>query len=200
MEHLKADPVMARVIDRVGHVTLRARRLSPFQSLVQAIIHQQLSGKAAGTILKRFHALFDDEGFPLPAAVAAVDADTLRTAGLSRAKVSYVQAVARHALDGSIPSLEACRQLSDTEIVERLTAIKGVGRWTAEMFLIFNLGRPDVLPAHDLGVRRGYQIAHGKRELPEPEQLQQAGVKWAPHRTTAALYFWRAADSMKAGD
>ena len=190
---------MAGVMERVGEIKLRARRLSPFQSLVRAVIFQQLNGRAAQTILARFQALFGDGDFPEPAAVAAAAPDTLRTAGLSRAKTSYVREVARYALEGSLPSLAACRGLSDAELVQRLTAIKGVGQWTAEMFLIFNLGRPDVLPIHDLGVRRGCQIAYRKRQLPEPEQLRKVGARWAPHRSTAALYLWRAADFAKDG-
>ncbi|MCX6996653.1 MAG: DNA-3-methyladenine glycosylase [Kiritimatiellaeota bacterium] len=199
LAHLQSDPVMARVIARIGAVKMRPRRLPPFQALVHAIIHQQLSGQAAATILRRFQALVGDGEFPSPAALADIDQDALRTAGLSRAKASYVKDVARRALDGWIPSLEECGRLSDAELLERLTAIKGVGRWTVEMLLIFNLGRPDVLPVHDLGVRRGYQIAYGKRSLPEPEQLERIGVKWSPHRTTAALYLWRAADFLREG-
>ena len=104
--------------------------------------------------------------------------------------------IAQKAVDGHIPTLDECDRLTDAEIVERLISIKGVGRWTAEMLLIFNLGRPDVLPVHDLGVRKGFQFAYAKRKLPEPEQLALCGVRWAPHRTAAAWYLWRAADSL----
>ena len=200
LEHLRADPALARVIAQAGPVRITARRLPPFQSLVHAIIHQQLSGSAAKTILGRFLGLFAADDFPSPAAVAAMTPEKLRGAGLSGAKVTYVQEVARHTLAGAIPSLADCQALTDAELIARLTAIKGVGRWTAEMFLMFNLGRPDVLPVHDLGVRRGYQIAYAKRKPPTPEQLQRAGAKWAPYRTTAALYLWRAADGVNGGD
>jgi 3-methyladenine DNA glycosylase/8-oxoguanine DNA glycosylase len=185
---------MARLIDRVGPPKLRPRRLPPFQSLTHAIIHQQLSGQAAGTILRRFLALFGEDGFPAPVAVLEATAERLKSAGLSRRKASYVLGLARKAVDGNIPTLDECDRMTDAELTERLTSIKGVGRWTAEMLLIFNLGRPDVLPVHDLGVRKGFQFAYGKRKLPEPEQLARYGVRWAPHRTAAAWYLWRATD------
>lgn len=192
--HLRADPAMARLIDRVGPPKLHPRRLPPFQSLTHAIIHQQLSGQAAGTILERFLALFRDDGFPTPAAVLETSPERLRSAGLSRPKANYVIGLAQKAVDGHVPTLDECDRMTDAEIMERLTSIKGVGRWTAEMLLIFNLGRPDVLPAHDLGVRKGFRFAYGKPKLPQPEQLARYGVRWAPHRTTAAWYLWGAAD------
>ena len=185
---------MAGLIDRVGPVKLCPRRLPPFQSLTHAVIHQQLSGRAAGTILERFRALFGDDGFPAPEAVLKASPERLRSAGLFRPKASYVLGIAQKAVDGHIPTLDECDSMTDAEIVERLTSIKGVGRWTAEMLLIFNLGRPDVLPVHDLGVRKGFQYAYGKRKLPEPEQLARYGLRWSPHRTAAAWYLWRAAD------
>ncbi len=194
LAHLRTDPVIARLIDRVGPPKLRPRRLPPFQSLTHAIIHQQLSGQAAGTILRRFLALFGEDGFPAPAAVLEASPERLRSAGLSRPKASYVLGLARKAVDGCVPTLDECDRMTDTQIMERLTRIKGVGRWTGEMLLIFNLGRPDVLPVHDLGVRKGFQFAYCKRKLPEPEQLARYGVRWAPHRTAAAWYLWRAAD------
>ncbi len=198
--HLQGDPVMAGLIDRVGPVKLRARRLPLFESLTHAIIHQQLNGKAAGTILGRFQGLFVATGVPTPAAVLKVSPDKLRSAGLSRAKASYVLGIAQRAVDGHLPSLGDCDRMTDEEIVERLTEIKGVGRWTVEMFLMFNLGRPDVLPVQDFGVRKGFQIAYHKRQLPEPEQLEKFGKKWSPYRTTAALYMYRAADFLKDGE
>jgi 3-methyladenine DNA glycosylase/8-oxoguanine DNA glycosylase len=185
---------MARLIDRIGPVKLRARRLPPFESLTHAIIHQQLSGQAAGTILGRFRALFGSDGFPAPEAVLKQSPERLRSAGLSRPKASYVLGIAQKAVDGHIPTLDECDRMTDAEIVERLTSVKGVGRWTAEMLLIFNLGRPDVLPVQDLGVRKGFQFAYARRRLPAPEQLALYGARWAPHRTTAAWYLWRAAD------
>ena len=193
--HLSSDPVMSGLIEKVGLIRLRPRRLSPFQSLTQAIIHQQLSGKAAGTILQRFKMLFPDDEFPTPGQVAKTSVDRLRTAGLSRPKAAYIIDLAKRCNAGLIPSLSDCDPLNDEEIIATFTEIKGIGRWTVEMFLIFNLGRPDVLPVHDLGVRRGFQIAYRKRSLPTPEQLAKHGTRWAPHRTHAARYLWRAADS-----
>jgi len=192
--HLSSDPVMAVIIEKVGLLRLRPRRHSPFQSLTQAIIHQQLSGKAAGTILERFKKLFPDDDFPAPALVAKSSIDRLRTAGLSRPKAAYIIDLAGRCHAGLIPSVSDCHSLKDEEIIATLTEIKGIGRWTVQMFLMFNLGRPDVLPVHDLGVRRGFQIAHRKRNLPTPEQLAKHGIRWAPHRTHAARYLWRAAD------
>ena len=186
---------MAQLIERIGPVTLKPRRLAPFQSLVQAIIYQQLSGKAAETILGRFRELFGNGQFPTPEQVLKVEPERLRSAGLSKPKANYIQGVGAHAVAGRLPTLTACDQLTDAEIIERLTEIKGVGRWTAEMFLMFNLGRPDVLPVHDLGVRKGFQIAYGKRKLPQPESLERLGAKWKPYRSTAAWYLWRAVDS-----
>jgi len=199
IEHLRADPVMARLVEQIGPIRHRPNRLPPFQSLVHAVIHQQLSGKAAGTILGRFLAIFGKTGFPDPKLVLKTSTETLRAVGLSRPKVAYILEIAQKTEDGLVPSLEECSSLTDAEIVERLTSIKGVGQWTVEMFLIFNLGRPDVFPVNDLGIRRGFQISHGKRKMPEPDQLARHGKRWAPFRTAAALYLWRAADSPGGG-
>jgi 3-methyladenine DNA glycosylase/8-oxoguanine DNA glycosylase len=166
---------MAGLIDRIGAVKLRRRRLPPFQSLTHAVVHQQLSGRAAGTILGRFRALFDNDGFPTPEAIFKASTERLRSAGLSRPKASYILGIAQKAVDGHIPTLDEC---------DRMT----------EMLLIFNLGRPDILPVDDLGVRKGFRFAYGKRKLPEPEPLARYGLRWSPHRTAAAWYLWRAAD------
>jgi DNA-3-methyladenine glycosylase II len=185
---------MSVLIDRIGPPKLSPRRLPPFQALTRAIIYQQLSGKAAGTILERFLGLFGDHTFPAPADVLRASPERLRSAGLSRPKAGYILGLAQKALDDFVPTLDECDRMTDSEIIERLTCIKGVGLWTAEMLLIFNLGRPDVLPVRDLGVRKGFQFAYRKRKLPEPEQLARYGARWAPHRTAAAWYLWRAAD------
>jgi 3-methyladenine DNA glycosylase/8-oxoguanine DNA glycosylase len=195
MIHLSSDPVMMRLIEKVGPIRLQPRRLSPFQALTQAIIHQQISGNAAGAILERFKMLFPEDPFPSPLRIAETSVDRLRTAGLSRPKAAYIIDLAKRCNASLLPSLSDCDPLNDEEIISILTAIKGIGRWTVEMFLIFNLGRLDVLPVHDLGVRRGFQIAYRKRKLPTPEQLAKHGRRWAPHRTHAARYLWRAADS-----
>jgi DNA-3-methyladenine glycosylase II len=193
--HLRADPVMAALIEKIGPLRLCPRRLSPFQSLTHAIIHQQLNSVAAGAILARFKRLFPDDEFPAPGHVAKTSVDHLRSAGLSRPKAAYIIDLASRSHAGLIPNLGDCDSLKDEEIIATLTEIKGIGRWTVEMFLIFNLGRPDVLPVHDLGVRRGFQFACRKRLLPAPEQLARYGLRWSPHRTLAARYLWRAADS-----
>ena len=185
---------MAKLIQQVGTISLRPKRLPVFQSLVQAIIYQQLSGKAAGTIFKRFLALFDSGAFPAPEEILASTPERLLSAGLSRPKERYVRGVAQSAAAGELPTLKDCAGLTDLELIERLTALKGVGRWTVEMFLIFNLGRPDVLPVHDLGVRRGFQVAYRKRKMPEPEQLDKFGQRWKPYRSLASQYLWRAVD------
>ena len=188
---------MAGVIARIGRLKVGSRRLPPYQSLIRAIIHQQLSGKAAATILGRFENIGKGGRFPRPEEIVATSSESLRAAGLSGAKTSYVRDVAQKTMDGFVPSLEECDAMDDEELIDRLTAIKGVGRWTAEMLLIFNLGRPDVLPVGDLGVRRGYQMAYKKRELPDGAELERQGQVWAPFRTTAALYLWRAVDFLK---
>jgi DNA-3-methyladenine glycosylase II len=193
--HLRSvDPILESLIDKVGPLAFSAKRVPVFHSLVQAIIYQQLSGKAAGTIYARFKALFGSDGGFSAEQVLALDLDRLRLAGLSRPKASYVLGLAERAVSGSLPTLDECDALGDAEIVERLIEIKGVGRWTVEMFLIFNLGRLDVLPVHDLGVRRGFQIAYRKRKMPEPEQLERFGEIWRPYRTVVARYLWRAVD------
>ncbi len=193
--HLSSDPVMSGLIEKVGVIHLRPRRLSPFQSLTRAIIYQQLSGKAAGTILERFKRLFPDDNFPNPVEVAKTSVDRLRSAGLSRPKAAYIIDLAKRCNAGLVPSVSDCDSLKDDEIVATLTEIKGIGRWTVDMFLMFNLGRPDILPIGDLGVRRGFQVAYRKRKMPTPEQLAKHGERWSPHRTHAARYLWCAADS-----
>ncbi|MGA3182688.1 MAG: DNA-3-methyladenine glycosylase 2 family protein [Verrucomicrobiota bacterium] len=195
IRHLSSDPVMSGLIEKIRPIGLRPRRLPPFQSLTHAIIHQQLNATAAGTILGRFKKLFPDDEFPAAGRVARTSVDRLRTAGLSRPKAAYIIDLAKRCHAGLMPSIGECDRLEDEEIIARLTESKGIGRWTAEMFLIFNLGRPDVLPVDDLGVRRGFQIAYRKRELPGAEQLAKYGSRWALHRTLAARCLWRAADS-----
>ncbi|MFM1749535.1 MAG: DNA-3-methyladenine glycosylase [Verrucomicrobiota bacterium] len=195
---LSKDSALAPVIRRIGTLTLRPRRLAPYESLVRAVIHQQLSGKAAATIAGRFEERVGDGVFPAPETVAAATDAHLRAVGLSGQKVTYIRGLAQAALEGTLPTLRECGRMDDEAIIETLTGLKGVGRWTVEMFLIFNLGRPDVLPVHDLGVRRGFQLSHGRRSLPEPKALARHGERWAPHRTLATLYLWKAADGAAA--
>lgn len=188
------DPVMERLIKKIGPINLEPRRLPPFQSIIHAIIHQQLSGQIAQVIYDRFVSLFGNGDFPTPEQVINIDFDIMRGVGLSRSKATYIKGLADMVLMGRVPLIEECDQLSDKEIKDRLTEIKGIGPWTVEMLLIFNFGRQDVLPIHDLGVRKGFQIVYKKRELPTPEQLERFGKKWKPYRTMATLYLWRAVD------
>ncbi len=196
LKHLRGDPVMSRLIEKIGQPALEPTRHPTFQSIARAIVYQQLSGKAAETIFKRFVALFDKSGgtFPGPQEVLMLPKRKLRSAGLSEAKANAIIDLASRARAGLVPTLEQCEQLSDAQLKDVFTAIKGVGPWTVEMLLIFNLGRPDVLPHNDLGVRRGFQIAHRLRKMPSPERVARDGKKWAPHRTLAAWYLWRATD------
>ena len=195
--HLARDPVMHALIRRHGPCELTPHRRSPYEALSRAIAHQQLNGRAAETILARFVALFPGARFPAPAAVLAVRATTIRRAGFSRAKVRALKDIARHAVKGVVPTRRACRRLSDEEIIERLTQIHGVGRWTVEMLLIFTLGRLDVLPVDDFGVREGFRAAYGRRTRPTPKALRAYGDRWKPYRSVASWYLWRAASDAR---
>ncbi len=200
LKHLSAvDPVMARLIREIGACKLEHEPWrSPFQSLVQAVAHQQLNGTAANTILTRFKKLFPRRRFPKPEDLASVTDEQIRACGFSFAKIRAIRDIAEKALDGTIPSSRQIAKLSDEEIIVRLTAARGVGRWTVEMLLIFQLGRENVLPVDDFGVRNGFRLAYKKRELPKPKHRLKFGKRWHPHATTAAWYLWRAADSTKA--
>jgi DNA-3-methyladenine glycosylase II len=199
LKHLAAnDPVMRRLIRDFGPCGLVPEtRRSPFQSLVLAVAHQQLHATAANAILARFKKLFPGRRFPRPEDLASVSDDDLRGAGFSRAKILAIRDIAAKTLDGVVPASRQIAKLSDDEIVERLTEVRGVGRWTVEMLLIFQLGRPDVLPADDFGVRNGFRQAYKKRDLPTPKEVLAHGRRWRPHGTTAAWYLWRAADAAK---
>ena len=198
-KHLaKNDPVMRRLIREHGKCALVPNeRRPPFQSLVMAIAHQQLNGTAANTILGRFKKLFPGRKFPRPEDVAGVTDAQIRACGFSFAKIKSIRDITAKALDGTIPSSRRIMELSDDEIVARLTEVHGVGRWTVEMLLIFQLARPDVLPVGDFGVRNGFRLAYIKRKMPEPKALLAFGERWKPHRTTAAWYLWCAADAAK---
>ena len=198
-KHLSAvDPVMKQLIREHGACKLRHEpRRSPFQSLVQAVAHQQLNGTAANTILTRFKKLFPGRKFPKPEDLAKVTDEQIRACGFSFAKIKAIRDIAAKTLDGTIPSSRKIEKMNDEEIIMRLTEARGVGRWTVEMLLIFQLGRPDILPVDDFGVRNGFRIAYKKREMPKPKALLAFGKKWRPHGTTAAWYLWRAADAAK---
>src|SRR5271154_4818585 len=198
-KHLSAaDPVMRRLIREHGFCKLKPEmRRSPFQSLVQAVAHQQLNGTAANTILTRFKKLFPGRKFPRPEDLAKVADEQIRACGFSFAKIKSIRDIAEKTLSGVIPSSRQIVKLSDDEIVARLTEVRGVGRWTVEMLLIFQLGRKDVLPADDFGVRTGYRLAYKKHEMPKSNELLAFGEIWRPHRTTAAWFLWCAADAAK---
>jgi DNA-3-methyladenine glycosylase II len=195
-EHLaRADKVLARLIQRVGPCTLKPKsRRTPFEALVHSVAHQQLNGIAAATILGRVKALYPNRRFPTPADLVATPDRRLRRAGLSRAKIAAVKDIAAKALDGTVPTSRRMGKMTEAEILERLTALRGVGPWTVEMLLIFTLGRTDVLPATDYGVRKGFALTYGWKDLPSPKELLEHGEKWRPHRTTAAWYLWRSLD------
>lgn len=191
LDHLrKTDPVMADVIARVGRCTLVPRsEWTHFDALLRSIVFQQLSGKAAATIHGRVLQLVGD-GEGAPSRIVATSHDAFRAAGLSNAKARYVRNLAEHVLDGSLP-VDSLHELSDAEIITALTQVKGIGKWSAQMFLMFRLGRPDVLPEADLGVQKGIQKAYRLRKLPTPAQVLRRGRKWAPYRTVASWYMWR---------
>lgn len=196
----KIDPLMGDLIARIGAFTLTPELTqSPFHALMRAIVYQQLSGKAAGTILGRVLALMPTgRGRPRPADLLALDDQSLRAAGLSQNKLLALRDLATKAQEGIVPALSVLHRLTDAEIIERLTAVRGIGVWTVEMLLLFRLGRSDVLPIADLGVQKGYQITYRKRSLPSAKQLLAAGERWRPHRSVASWYLWRAVDVEKA--
>ena len=189
---------MRRVIGEVGPFTLRPRiRRSPFESLARAIAYQQLHDKAAESILHRFVKLCPRQRFPTPSELLAITPRAIRRAGFSRAKVAALRDLAAKSLGGIVPPSRVVRKLGDDVIIERLTKVRGIGRWTVEMLLIFQLGRPDVLPVDDFGVRNGFRIAYGLRKMPTPREVLRYGERWKPHRTAAAWYLWRTADRAK---
>jgi DNA-3-methyladenine glycosylase II len=165
---------------------------SPYEALLEAITYQSISGKAAATILARIKALGSRCRAPTPQEMLKLRKQALRKAGLSGAKVLAMKDLARKTLEGVVPTLEDAQKLSDDELVERLISVRGIGAWTVEMFLIFRLGRPDVLPIHDLGVKKGWSITYGKKHMPKPKELLAFGERWRPYRTVASWYMWRA--------
>jgi len=167
----------------------------PFDALAESIAYQQLNGKAAATIWGRVRALYPKRKYLDPKLVLATSDEKLRAAGLSRSKVAALKDLAAKTLDGTVPSARALAKMADEEIIERLTMVRGIGRWTVEMLLLFDLGRPDVWPVDDYGVRKGFAKTFGRRKLPTPKQLLKLGNKWKPYRSAAAWYFWRALDA-----
>jgi DNA-3-methyladenine glycosylase II len=186
---------MAELIARSRRYNITpAVTIRPFDALAESIAYQQLSGKAAATIFGRVRALYPKRKWLDPEQLLATPDETLRAAGLSRAKTAALKDLAAKTIDGTVPAGRALIRMSDDEIVARLTAVRGIGRWTVEMLLLFDLGRPDVWPVDDYGVRKGFAKTFGRRKLPTPKQLMKFGEKWRPYRSVAAWYFWRALD------
>jgi len=196
LEHLcSKDKKLSDLIEQVGVCALAARKKrSIFETLVRSVAHQQLHGNAARAILGRLKELYKGKSFPSAQDLLLTDNRKLRKCGLSQSKILAIKDIAKKALDGSIPSARKIRQMSDQEIIEQLVMIRGVGRWTVEMLLIFTLGRLDVLPVDDYGVRNGFGIIYRRGVLPKPKELQKFGERWKPYRSIAAWYLWRAVD------
>ena len=186
---------MARLIKQSRrYQIIPAVSIRAFDALAESIAYQQLNGKAAATICGRVRALYPKSKGLDPVKVLATSDEMLRAAGLSRAKTAALKDLAAKTIDGTLPSGRALLQMSDDEIIARLTQVRGIGRWTVEMLLLFDLGRPDVWPVDDYGVRKGFAKTFGKRKLPTPRELMKHGEKWRPYRSVAAWYFWRALD------
>ena len=199
-ELVNRDPVIAKLVDAAGPATLKRRgkeRRDHFGALARSIAYQQLAGKAAAAIHGRFEALFD--GHPTPEAVLAMPEERLRGAGLSAAKTASILDLASKIESGFVP-LDGIEKLGDEEIIERLSSVRGIGRWTAEMFLMFQLGRLDVWPVDDLGVRAGYAAAYRLKEMPKPKELAAYGEAFRPYRSIAAWYMWQAIHMARAGE
>ncbi|MGB7754872.1 MAG: DNA-3-methyladenine glycosylase 2 family protein [Salinisphaera sp.] len=197
VEHLAAaDPVLGALMERAGPYRPTTNAAPDvFHSLVRAIVYQQLSGKAAGTIHARVLTALGHGEAPGAAAIQATDDATLRSAGLSANKLAGLRALASAQLAGELPDESRIDKYDDAELIERYSAIRGIGRWTVEMLLMFHLGRPDVMPIHDLGVRKGYALTYGLDDLPKPKALEAAGEAWRPYRSVACWYMWRALEA-----
>ncbi len=193
-EHLsQADKRLGRLIADIGEFPFKLDECdSVYESLLEAIAYQSISGKAAATIFGRIKALGSNGRCPTPEEIIAASPQALREAGLSFAKVAAMKDLAQKTIDGVVPSLEAAHKMSDEELVERLISVRGIGVWTVEMFLIFRLGRPDILPIHDYGVQKGFAILYRKKAIPKARELAAFGERWRPYRTVASWYMWRA--------
>ena len=192
---VRLDPKFAPLIAKVGPFTVRPGKVvRPFDALAESIAYQQLSGKAAATIFGRVRALYPRRKWFSPELVLATPDETFRAAGLSRSKTAAIKDLAAKTLDGTVPTRASLERMSDDEIISCLTTVRGIGRWTVEMLLLFDLGRLDVWPVDDYGVRKGYAKTFRKKELPKPKELWAIGERWRPYRSVAAWYFWRALD------
>src|SRR3989449_2343522 len=194
MNHLTAkDQKLAELIANTLPFQMDADPLqSPYEALLESIAYQSISGKAAATIFGRIKALSGNGRAPSPEQMLKLRKPVFRKAGLSGAKILAMKDLAQKTIDGVVPTLEQAEKLSDEELVERLVSVRGIGAWTVEMFLIFRLGRPDVLPIHDLGVKKGWSVTYGKKHMPKPKELLAFGERWRPYRTVASWYMCRA--------
>ena len=191
----RTDKILGKLIENVGPCGWKPhRQRSPFETLVNSVAHQQLNGTAARTILGRFRALYPGKRFPTPQDLIDTPDERLRSVGLSRAKVASIKDIAANTLSGIVPTSRAISRMEEALILSRLTTIRGVGPWTVHMLMIFKLGRPDVLPITDYGVRKGFALTYRLKELPTPNELLEHGEKWRPYRSFAAWYLWRALD------
>ena len=194
IDHLtKNDRRLARLVEKAIEFRLEIEEAqSPYEALLEAIAYQSISGKAAATIFARIKALGANGRCPTPGEILRVRKSALRKAGLSGAKILAAKDLARKTIEGVVPTLEDAQKMSDQELVDRLISVRGIGAWTVEMFLIFRLGRPDVLPIHDYGVQKGFALTYGKKDIPKPRELAKFGERWRPYRTVASWYMWRA--------
>jgi DNA-3-methyladenine glycosylase II len=194
LAHLqRTDKALGALIERVGAYDA-PRRSDPYAALVRAILFQQLAGAAAAAIQRRLFALYsDDDKPPTPPQILEISDEQFRAAGVSRQKTGYLRDLAAHVADGRL-NLQDLPSLSDEEVIERVTAVKGLGEWSAHMFLMFHLGRPDVLPVGDLGVRNGMRLTYGLAAMPTPKEAQTIGAPWAPYRSVGSWYMWRATE------
>lgn len=193
--HLSRDKALAQLIERVGDFRFKLDECdSVYESLLEAIVYQSIAGKAAQVIFSRIHALGTNGACPTPQELLRVSTRGLRKAGLSHAKIAAVRDLAQKTIDGVVPTLAEAEKMSDQELVERLISVRGIGAWTVEMFLIFRLGRPDVLPIHDYGVQKGWALTYRKKAIPKPKELLKFGERWRPYRTVASWYMWRAVE------
>ncbi len=187
------DERLARLIEETVEFQIEMESMdSPYEALMESIAYQSISGKAAATIFARIKALGTNGRAPTPPEMLKLRPQKLRKAGLSGAKVLAMKDLAQKTIDGIVPTMEQAQKMSDEELVERLVSVRGIGAWTVEMFLIFRLGRPDVLPIHDLGVKKGWSVTYGKKRMPKPKELLAFGERWRPYRTLASWYMWRA--------
>jgi len=189
------DPHLAALVEKAVEFKLNVdEQQSPFDSLLRAIAYQSIAGKAAAVIFGRIKALGSNGRPPTPEEMLRVPEQKLREAGLSGAKIAAVRDLAQKTIDGIVPTLAEAENMTDAELVERLISVRGIGAWTVEMFLIFRLGRPDVLPIHDYAVQKGFALTYRKRRIPTPKELAKFGERWRPYRTLASWYMWRAVE------